>query len=828
MAVRQITIPILGISCANCVNTIERELRRLPGVSEASVNLAAERATVTFDTTSLAEEVIIRAIRNSGYEVPLARLEMPVTGMTCANCASAIERVLRRKVPGIVQAHVNLATERATVEYIPGQVTRRDIAAAIEGAGYGVLLGESGPTEDLERLAREREAARQARKFALGALLTLPLLVLSMGRDLGLLGHWAHSSWVNWLFLVLATPVQFRVGWDYYRGGYKALRNRSANMDLLIAMGSSAAYLYSVAVTLALTADYAGWGEHVYFETAALIITLIKLGKLLEARAKVKTSEAVRRLMRLQPRTATIVKDGVEREIPVEEVKPGDVLLVRPGERLPVDGIVTAGQSSVDESMLTGEGMPVDKKAGSQVTGGTINRQGALRLEATRVGAETALAQVIRLVQEAQGSKAPIQRLADRVAGVFVPAVIAIAAVTFLVWWFGTGLGFTTALIRMVAVLVIACPCALGLATPTAIMVGSGRGAEHGILFRNSEALEQMHALRIVVLDKTGTVTVGQPQVTDVVPRIPAELLPVLGNGLESPRLVLLRWVASAEKGSEHPLGEAIVRAAQEENVKTMVPARFEAVSGEGIITIVEDHEVIVGSRSLMEARGVELNDLEAEAERLRQEAKTVVWAAIGGAVIGLVAIADQVKEGSRRAVDRMKAQGLDVIMLTGDNWGTARSIAREVGITELLAEVKPAEKADRIRVLQTEQGAPVAMVGDGINDAPALAQADVGIAIGTGTDVAMETADVTLMRGDLNSVPDAVDLSRATMRTIRQNLFWAFFYNVALIPVAAGVLYPFAGMPTFLRELHPGLAALAMAFSSITVVFNSLLLKNR
>ncbi len=828
MATTVITVPITGINCANCVNTIERDLRDLEGVSEVSVNLANERAKVAFEKSRVSERQIIEQIRASGYEVPVARLELPVTGMTCANCAATIERTLNRRTPGVVQATVNLATERASVEYIPGATGRAAIVKAIEDAGYGVLEAERGEVEDVERVAREREAARQKRKFLIGVAFTLPLFALSMLRDFGLLGHWAHAIWMNWLFLLLATPVQFYVGWDYYVGGFKALRNRSANMDVLVAMGSSAAYFYSVPVTIALTFGSHGLGEHLYFETAALIITLIKLGKLLEARAKLRTGAAIRQLMALQPKTARVVRAGAEVQLPIDDVVPGDVVLVRPGERIPVDGIVQEGSSSVDESMLTGESMPVEKKAGSTVTGGTINKQGVLRFEATRVGAETALAQIVRLVQEAQGSKAPIQRIADRVAAIFVPAVILTASVTFAVWLLVLDSGFTPALIRFVAVLVIACPCALGLATPTAVMVGTGRGAEKGILFKNSEALEVAHQARIVVLDKTGTITSGRPSVTDIVQAVPDELTQGFKTDSSGPEEVLLRLAASAERGSEHPLGEAIVRAAEQRNLPLLTSESFQAVSGGGITARIEGREVIIGTARLLQERGIEPNGLDHQAERLENEAKTVVWVGVDRSAIGLVAIADTIKPGAKEAIARLKNQGLEVVMITGDNRATASAIAQEVGIRRVLAEVLPAEKAAEINRLQAENRGVVAMVGDGINDAPALAQADVGIAMGTGTDVAIESADITLMRGDLRSVPEAIELSRATLRTIKQNLFWAFFYNVALIPVAAGALYPLGWLPAIVRTLHPALAALAMAFSSVTVVLNSLLLRKR
>ncbi|MBU0704041.1 MAG: heavy metal translocating P-type ATPase [Chloroflexi bacterium] len=738
------------------------------------------------------------------------RLTLPITGMTCANCAATVERTLNRKVDGVVQASVNFATERATVEYIPGVASVAAMVRAIEEAGYGVVQAAAEERmEDVEAQARQTEIADQTRKFWVGAAFALPLFLFSMARDLSLLGAWAHAAWVNWLFLGLATPVQFYTGWDYYVGSYHALRNRSANMDVLVAMGSSVAYVYSIAVLL-----LPGVGEHVYFETSAIIITLIKLGKLLEARAKGQTGEAIRRLMGLRPKTARVVRDGAEADVPVEEVRVGDLVIVRPGERLPVDGVVIEGHSAVDESMLTGEPLPVDKWVGDEVIGATINKQGLLKFEATRVGAETALAQIVRLVQEAQGSKAPIQRLADRVAGVFVPAVIVIALLTFAVWWAAGG-DFVTAMIRLVAVLVIACPCALGLATPTAIMVGTGKGAALGILFKNSEALETAHRLKVVVLDKTGTLTVGEPAVTDIV-------VGELGNWeIEE----LLKLAASAERGSEHPLGQAVVAEAEGRGLSLAAPQNFEAVPGKGIRAQVEGHAVLVGKPAWVDSEGVPLGDLAAEVERLQAEAKTAVVVAVNGEAAGLLGIADTLKEGSAEAMAQLRALGLETVMLTGDNRRTAQVIAEQVGIERVVAEVLPADKAAQVKQLQAE-GRLVAMVGDGINDAPALAQADVGIALGTGTDVAMETADVTLMRGDLRAVGQALALSRATMRTIKQNLFWAFFYNVVLVPVAAGALYPLPWAPDALRQLHPVLAAFAMAFSSVTVVSNSLRLR--
>jgi len=756
------------------------------------------------------------------------QITLPITGMTCANCAATIQRTLEKKVAGVVGATVNFATEKARVEYDPSQVSRRDLVEAIEKIGYSVTESGSDGLGDRERAARQAEIQDQTYKFWIGLAFSLPLFVLSMARDFGLLGAWADAPWVNGLMLALATPVQFYVGWDYYVGAFKALRNRSANMDVLIAMGSSAAYFYSIPVTIALTLGSSALGTHVYYETAAVIITLIKLGKLLEVQAKGKTSAAIKKLMGLRPKTARVLRDHQEIDIPISEVAVGDIVVVRPGEKIPVDGLVIEGRSAVDESMMTGESLPVTKQTGDEVIGGSINKQGRLKFEARKVGAETALAQIIRLVEEAQGSRAPIQRLADQVAGVFVPIVLLIALVTFLIWWVVVDLGLTAAMIRMVAVLVIACPCALGLATPTAIMVATGRGAQQGILFKNSQALEQAHSLEVVVLDKTGTLTLGEPSVTDIWvkdQKLKNGSDTVVSDSSDSSNR-LLYLAASVEAGSEHPLGEAIVRAAQERELQLAQPEEFEAQTGQGVMARVEGHRVALGNSRMMKEGSVSLNGLEAEAERLQSEARTVVWVAVDGEALGLIGIADTLKPGSKEAVHQMHQLGLTVVMMTGDNAATARKIAEQVGIDRVLSEVLPGEKAAQIQKLQTESRGLVGMVGDGINDAPALAQADVGIAIGTGTDVAMETADITLMRGDLRSVPQSIALSKATLRTIKQNLFWAFFYNVVLIPVAAGVLYPFAALPGALRSLHPILAALAMAFSSVTVVTNSLRLK--
>ena len=738
------------------------------------------------------------------------QLTLPITGMTCVNCAATVERALCR-TEGVAGASVNYATERAIVELSEEGATFEDLSVAVERVGYGVLQADPDELDDVEAAARRRELEDQTRKFWIGVGFAGPLFILSMARDFGFLGSWAYAHWVNWLMFVLASPVQVYVGWDYYVGGWKALRSGSANMDVLVALGSTVAFVYSVVVVVMLSVGSTLAGEHVYFETAALIITLIKLGKLLEVRAKGDTSEAIRELIGLQPDTARVVRQGVDYDIPISDVVVGDLLLVRPGERIPVDGEVVDGLSSIDESMLTGESMPVEKAPGDVVVGATMNKSGAFHFWATRVGADTALAQVIRLVQEVQGSKAPIQRLADQVAGIFVPIVIIVAVLTFFVWWVVVGADFSVALVRLVAVLVIACPCALGLATPTAVMVGTGRGARQGILFRSSEALQRVRRLGTVVFDKTGTLTRGEPEIRTVIT-------------LDSDEAELLRLAGSAELMSEHPLGEAVLREAQSRSLNLTKPSSFRAIPGRGVEAIIGGAEVLVGNQVLMSERDIDLTEFELAKESIVAGGATPLWVAIDGKADGVLGAADTLKEGSADAVQELKLEGLAVIMLTGDQNATAEAIASSIGIHEVRAEVLPHQKCDVIRELQADH--VVAMVGDGINDAPALAQADVGIAIGTGTDVAIEAADVTLMGGDPRSVATALALSQATMRTIEQNLFWAFFYNVVLIPVAAGAFYSVTFLPMILRSLHPILAALAMALSSVTVVGNSLRLR--
>src|SRR5829696_898061 len=749
----------------------------------------------------------------------MARITIPVVGMTCASCVGRVERAVE-KVPGVLDVTVNLGTEKSTVEYLAGEVDVGTLERAIEGAGYGVVREEETSVED----AHEREYRKLEGNFLLAVALTALILLGSLPQMLGLAVP-VSMTLLNFGLLALATPVQFWAGWRFYEGAWAALRHGQANMNTLVALGTSAAYLYSAVATHA-PGLLAGRAD-VYFDTSSLIITLVLLRRLLEARAKGRTNEAIKKLAGLQARTARVVRGqglGEDVYVPVEEVEVGDLLLVRPGEKVPVDGVVLAGESAVDESMITGESIPVSKREGDEVIGATVNKTGSFRFRATKVGSETALAQIIRMVEQAQGSKAPIQRLADRISAIFVPVVILIATMTFFVWlWLVPEPAFTHALLNFVAVLIIACPCAMGLATPTSIMVGTGKGAQRGILVKGGEALEEAHKLTTVVLDKTGTLTRGEPRLTDVIPL----------DGLSGDALLVV--AAAAERRSEHPLGEAIVAGAMDRGLDVPEPETFDAPTGHGVRATVTGKTVLVGSRKLMDESGVPEDGLASRFEELTASGKTPMFVAVDGEVAGLVAVADVVREESKEAVDLLRRMGLEVVMLTGDNGRTAESVAGELGIERVLAEVVPEDKEKEIRKLQVE-GKVVAMVGDGINDAPALASADVGVAIGTGTDVAMEAADLTLISGDVRGVARAIRLSKATLQNIKQNLFWAFAYNVALIPVAAGILYPlFAGgtVPEALRPflgeygfLNPVLAAAAMALSSVTVVSNALRLR--
>jgi len=805
-------IHVTGMTCTTCAATIEKGLAQTPGVEKADVSFASEKASVEYDPSKVDLAEIAKTISELGYKVATKKSIFPVSGMTCASCVARVEEALS-SVPGVISANVNLASEKATVEYAEGTDVA-DMRRAVEEAGYG-LGSEAATLEDVTTAAQRETRALRNRVIFAGVLAAV-IMVLSL---------MPGFPWKPYLLWALATPVQFWTGWRFYRGAWGALRHRTADMNTLIAVGTSAAYLYSVTAVLfpGLFAT-AGIEPGLYFDTASVIIALILLGRFLEARARGQTSEAIKKLIGLKPKTATVIRDGKELEVSVDDVQVGDLVLVRPGERIPVDGVVRQGYSSIDESMITGESIPVDKKVGDTVIGGTINKMGSFQFEATRVGKDTTLARIIRLVEEAQGSKAPIQRLADVISSYFVPAVIGIAILTFGIWYFlGPQPTLTYALLNFVAVLIIACPCALGLATPTAIIVGTGKGAENGVLIRSGEALERAHKINSVLLDKTGTLTRGEPMVTDII------------GSPSFAEAEVLRLAASVEHDSEHPLAQAIVKAASEKNLELSKASDFKAMPGHGVEARVGGKSLLLGNLALIKDRRISLDGLAKEAERLWSEGKTVLFFSVDGKAAGIIALADTLKPNAEEAVEALHKLDIEVVMITGDNTRTAEAIAREAGIDRVLAEVLPENKAVEVKRLQDE-GKVVAMVGDGINDAPALAQADVGIAIGTGTDVAMETGDITLISGDLGGIVTAISLSKRTMSTIKQNLFWAFAYNVTLIPVAAGVLYLFfgrTGIPSGLHFifgnygfLNPMLAALAMAASSITVVSNSLRLR--
>ncbi|EMN7731416.1 copper-translocating P-type ATPase [Bacillus cereus] len=796
---KEANLQISGMTCAACANRIEKGLKKVEGVHEANVNFALEKTKIMYDPTKTNPQQFKEKVESLGYGIVSDKAEFTVSGMTCAACANRVEKRLN-KLDGVNKATVNFALESATVDFNPDEVNVNEMKSAITKLGY--KLEVKPDDQDASTDHRLQEIERQKKKFIISFILSFPLLW-------AMVSHFSFTSFIYlpdmlmnpWVQLALATPVQFIIGGQFYVGAYKALRNKSANMDVLVALGTSAAYFYSVYLSIQSIGSSKPMTD-LYFETSAVLITLIILGKLFEAKAKGRSSEAIKKLMGLQAKTATVVRDGTEIKILIEEVVAGDIVYVKPGEKIPVDGEIVEGKSAIDESMLTGESIPVDKSIGDVVIGSTINKNGFLKVKATKVGRDTALAQIIKVVEEAQGSKAPIQRVADQISGIFVPVVVVIAIITFAVWMiFVTPGDFGGALEKMIAVLVIACPCALGLATPTSIMAGSGRSAEYGILFKGGEHLEATHRLDTVILDKTGTVTNGKPVLTDV----------IVADGFNENEL--LRLVGAAERNSEHPLAEAIVEGIREKKIDIPSSETFEAIPGFGIESVVEGKQLLIGTRRLMKKFNIDIEEVSKSMEELEREGKTAMLIAIDKEYAGIVAVADTVKDTSKAAIARLKKMGLDVVMITGDNTQTAQAIAKQVGIDHVIAEVLPEGKAEEVKKLQAN-GKKVAMVGDGINDAPALATANIGMAIGTGTDVAMEAADITLIRGDLNSIADAIFMSKMTIRNIKQNLFWALAYNALGIPIAA------------LGFLAPWVAGAAMAFSSVSVVLNALRLQ--
>ncbi|MDR1549916.1 MAG: heavy metal translocating P-type ATPase [Hungatella sp.] len=810
---------IRGMTCAACAQRIEKTVRKLSGISQTNVNLASEKLFVEYDSSTLELSAIKAAVSKIGYEVveksENAKVTIPIGGMTCAACAKRIEKAVG-KLEGVASTSVNFATEKATVTYDPQKIRMSAIKAAIEKAGYKALEVNKADAADEDRVRKQREIKTLWTKFIVSAVFSVPLLYIAMAPMINIIqlpfpaGIAPMENPLSYALveLLLVAPV-IGVGYKFYTIGFKALLQRSPNMDSLIAIGTTAAVLYSIYNTFQIAEGHFMAMDSLYFESAGVIITLILLGKSLEAVSKGRTSEAIKKLMGLAPKTAIILEDGVEKEIPIDEVEIGDMILVKPGEKIPVDGTVLGGHTAIDESMLTGESMPVDKKEGDQVYAASLNTTGTIRFRAEKIGSDTALAQIIKLVEDAQGSKAPIAQMADIVSGYFVPVVCVIALLSGIAWYIGTAGDLKFALTIFISVLVIACPCALGLATPTAIMVGTGKGAENGILIKGGEALETAHKISTIVFDKTGTITEGKPTVTDV--------LTIEGITKE----MLLQLTASAEKGSEHPLGQAIVHGAEDAGLTLFTAEHFESLTGRGIEAKIGGEDILAGNRKLMVERSISLTGMEEASDRLAGEGKTPMYVAINGKLAGIVAVADVVKESSRAAIEQLHKMGIEVAMITGDNKRTAEAIAKQVGIDRVLSEVLPQDKSDEVRKLQAE-GRKVAMVGDGINDAPALAQADIGIAIGSGTDVAMESADIVLMRSDLMDVPTAIHLSKQTIRNIKQNLFWAFGYNVIGIPIAAGLLHLLFNGPL----LNPIFAAAAMSLSSVSVLTNALRLK--
>ncbi|NKF08338.1 copper-translocating P-type ATPase [Clostridium gasigenes] len=805
------SLKIEGMTCASCAKAVERATKKLQGVNESNVNIATEKLSINFDETKVSVEDIQIAVEKAGYKAinDASNKTMKIEGMTCASCAKAVERATR-KIDGVTEANVNYETEKLIINYEPSKVKVIDIKKAIEKAGYKAIEEET--TVDADKEKKEKEIKLLWKKFVISAIFTVPLLYISMGHMMGLyLPDFINPMMNPEVFalsqLLLTIPVII-AGNRYYTVGFKALIRRSPNMDSLIAIGTSAAVLYGIFATVKIVGGDTSYAMDLYYESAAVIITLITLGKYLESVSKGKTSEAIKKLMGLAPKTAIVIRSGKEIEITIEEVEVGDIIVVKPGEKMPVDGEVVSGTTSVDESMLTGESIPVEKNSGDKIIGASINKNGTINYKATKVGKDTALAQIIKLVEDAQGSKAPIAKLADVISGYFVPIVIDLAVLSGLGWYFIGGESEIFSLTIFISVLVIACPCALGLATPTAIMVGTGKGAEYGVLIKSGVALETAHKIQTIVFDKTGTITEGKPKVTDV----------VVINGIAQNDL--LQLAASAEKGSEHPLGEAIVKGAEEKGLEFKKLDFFKAIPGYGIEVKIDGKNILLGNRKLMIDSKISLVELEKISDELAGEGKTPMYIAIDNKMAGIIAVADTVKASSKKAIEKLHEMGIEVDMITGDNKRTAEAIAKQVGIDRILAEVLPQDKANEVKKLQAE-GKKVAMVGDGINDAPALAQADIGIAIGSGTDVAMESADIVLMRSDLMDVPTALQLSKSTIRNIKQNLFWAFGYNIIGIPVAMGILHIFGG-----PLLNPMIAGAAMSLSSVSVLTNALRLK--
>ena len=805
-------LKIEGMTCASCAITVEKATKKIQGVTEASVNIATEKLNISFDETKVSVGDIQAAVEKAGYKALSGTVNkvLKIEGMTCASCAQTIEKATK-KLDGVTVANVNLATEKLTISYEPSLLRVSDIKKAVENAGYKAIE-EQDTNEDADKIRKEKEIKTLWKKFIISAIFSIPLLYFTMGHMLGLplpaiIDPMMNPLNFGLIQIILVIPPVI-AGYKFYTVGFKALIGRHPNMDSLIALGTSAAVLYGLYAVVQIYKGYTEYADDLYFEAAAVIITLILLGKYLESVTKGKTSEAIKKLMGLAPKTAIIIQDGKEIEISIDEVEVGDIIVVKPGEKMPVDGVVVEGITSVDESMLTGESIPVEKNSGDSIIGASINKNGSIKYKATRVGKDTALAQIIKLVEDAQGSKAPIAKLADIISGYFVPVVIVLAIASALGWYFIGGETTVFALTIFISVLVIACPCALGLATPTAIMVGTGKGAENGVLIKSGAALETAHKIQTIIFDKTGTLTEGKPKVTDI----------VAVNGIKEDEL--LQLTASAEKGSEHPLGEAIVKGAEEKGLEFKKVDSFNAIPGHGIEVTIDGKNILAGNRKLMVERKIALDTLEETSNKLAEEGKTPMYVAIDNKMAGIIAVADTVKENSKRAVDKLHQMGIEVAMITGDNKRTAGAIAKQVGIDIVLAEVLPEDKANEVKKLQAK-GKKVAMVGDGINDAPALAQADIGIAIGSGTDVAMESADIVLMRSDLMDVPTAIQLSKSTIRNIKENLFWAFAYNTLGIPVAMGLLYIFDG-----PLLSPIIAAAAMSVSSVSVLLNALRLK--